>query len=115
MTENVDVDLFSSLVTGVCEGRDLPDFRAGAGRQVTVFKTFELFADLAYGLDGLLEDGGILAQEVEDTAMVERPGLKVFGNVSGVFGLDEVDFVGALGIPARAREGRRLRILENFV
>ena len=48
---------------------------------------------MAKGPDGLLEDGGVLAQEVEDTAMVERPGLKVFGNVSGVAGLDEVDFV----------------------
>ena len=93
MTENAGVDLFSSLVTGFCEGRDLPDFRAGAGRQVTVFETFELLANLANGLNGLLEDGGVLAQEVEDTAMVERPGLKVFGNVSGVLGLDEVDFV----------------------
>ena len=58
-----------------------------------VFETFELFANLANGLNSLLEDGWVLAQEVEDTAMVERPGLKVFGNVSGVLGLDEVDFV----------------------
>ena len=58
-----------------------------------VFETFELFANLANGLDGLLEDGRVLAQEVEDAAMVERPGLKIFGNVSGVLGLDEVDFV----------------------
>ena len=93
MTENAGVDLFCTLVTGLCDGQDLPDVRAGAGRYVPVFETFELFANLANGLDGLLEDGGVLAQEVEDTAMVERPGLKVFGNVSGVLGLDEVDFV----------------------
>ena len=93
MTENAGVDLLCSLVTGFSDGQDLPDFRTGAGRYVPVFETFELFANLANGLDGLLEDGGVLAQEVEDTAMVERPGLKVFGNVSGVLGLDEVDFV----------------------
>ena len=93
MTENAGVDLLSSLVIGFGEWQNLPDFRTGAGRQVPVFETFELFANLANGLDGLLEDGGVLAQEVEDTAMVERPGLKVFGNVSGVLGFDEVDFV----------------------
>ena len=60
---------------------------------MTIFETFELFANLVNGLDGLLKDGWVLAEEVEDTAMVERPGLKVFGNVSGVLGLDEVDFV----------------------
>ena len=37
---------------------------------MTVFETFEFFANLANGVDGLLEDGGVLAQEVEDTAMV---------------------------------------------
>ena len=63
------------------------------GGRVPVFETFELFANLANSLDGLLEDGWVLAQEVEDRAVVERPGLKVFGNVSGVAGLDEVDFV----------------------
>ncbi len=112
MTENADADLLSSVVIGFDEGRNLPDFRAGAGRQVTVFETFQLFANLANGLEGFLEDGRVLAQEVEDTAVVERPSLKVFENVSGVVGFDEVDFVGALGIPPRARESGRLRIRE---
>ena len=64
-----------------------------------------LFANLANGLDGLLEGGGVLAQEVEDAAMVERPGLKVFENIRGVLGFDKLRQSGRLRIRERSVEG----------
>ena len=58
-----------------------------------------LFANLANGLDGLLEDGGVLAQEVEDATRVSK-----FSRI----------YVGVLGFD-KLRPSGRLRIRESFV
>ena len=72
----------------------------GTRRDVAVAEALEFGAFLEDGVDGGIVGGGVGEEDVEDGLVEDGPELKIGGEVSGVAGLDEMDFVGAIGVVA---------------
>ena len=66
------------------------------GGDVAVFEAFEFFSGLAGRCAGGVVDVRVLEEDFHDGVVVNGPHFEVGGNVRGIAGLDEVDFVGSI-------------------
>ena len=58
-----------------------------------VFQAFEFFSGLVGCCDGGVVDGWVLEEDFHDGVVVNGPDFEIGGDVRGIAGLDEVDFV----------------------
>ena len=94
--------------------------RHAAWGSVAVFEAGEFFSGGTNGFDGRVVGGGVLAEDVVNGLVKDGPGFEVGGDVGGVVGFDEVDFVSRVSGGARKRVdrvsdiGAKLVAIEHF-
>ena len=69
---------------------------AGAGGDVAIFKAFEFLRGFCGRCDGGVVDVWVLEEDFHDGVVVNGPDFEICGNVRGIAGFDEVDFVGSI-------------------
>ena len=82
--------------TGQEAGPTELDDGAGAGRDVAIFQAFVFFSGYLGCFDGGVVNIRVLEADLHDGVVVNGPDFEVGGNVRGIAGLDEVDFVGSI-------------------
>ena len=72
-------------------------YRMGGSRgDVAIFQAFELLRGFRGRCDGGVVDVRVLEEDFHDGVVVNGPDFEVGGDVRGIAGFDEVDFVGSI-------------------